>query len=63
VTGEADPLLNEPDWLVAGLRQQKCHDYVRDEPDEEAAAIRRTTAAGRPLGGSAFLSILESHLD
>jgi len=63
VTGEADPLLNEPDWLMTELRRQKYRDYLSDEPEEVAAAIRRTTATGRPLGGSAFLSILESRLD
>ena len=63
VTGEADPLLNEPDWLMEELRQRKYRDYLRDEPGEVAAAIRRTTATGRPLGGSTFLSLLESRLD
>ena len=63
VTGEADPLLNEPDWLAAELHQQKYRGYLRDESEETAAEIRRMTATGRPLGGSAFLSTLESRLD
>jgi len=63
VTGEADLLLNEPDWLMAELRQQKYRSYLRDESAEAAAEIRRTTATGRPLGGAAFLSTLESSLD
>ena len=62
VTGEADPLLNEPDWLTTELRQQKYRSYLRDEPEEKAAEIRRMTATGRPLGGTAFLSTLESRL-
>ena len=63
VTGEADPLLNEPDWLLAELRRQKYRSYLRDESEEKAAQIRRMTATGRPLGGSEFLSVLESHLE
>jgi putative transposase len=63
VTGEADPLLNEPDWLLAGLRQQKYRSSLRDEPEEQSAKIRRMTAIGRPLGESTFLSTLESRLD
>ena len=63
VTGEADPLLNEPDWLMAELREQKYRSYLKGEEEEEAGEIRRTTATGRPLGGDAFLSILESRLD
>jgi putative transposase len=63
VTGGADPLLNEPDWLVAELRQQNYRSYLRDEPEEQAAEIRRMTATGRPLGESTFLSTPESRLD
>ena len=63
VTGEADPLLNEPDWLLAELRQQKYRSFLRDEPEEQAAKIRHLTATGRPLGESTFLSTLESRLD
>jgi hypothetical protein len=48
---------------MAELRRQKYRDYLRDEQEELAAEIRRTTATGRPLGGSAFLSILQSRLD
>jgi putative transposase len=62
VTGEADPLLNEPDWLMTELRGQKYRSYLKGE-EEEAGEIRRTTATGRPLGGNAFLSTLESRLD
>ena len=62
VTGTADPLLNEPDWLMAEPRQRKYRSYLRDESEEEAAEIRRTTATGRPLGSAAFLSTLESRL-
>ena len=60
---EADPLLNEPDWLVNELRQRKYRDYLREEEAALAAEIRRNTASGRPLGGSAFLSTLESRLE
>ena len=63
VTGEADPLLNEPDWFLAELRRQKYRSYLRAESEEKAAEIRRMTATGRPLGGSEFLSVLESHLE
>ena len=63
VTGEADPLLNEPDWFLAELRRQKYRSYLRDESEEKAVEIRRMTATGRPLGGSEFLSVLESHLE
>ncbi|MBM3332397.1 transposase [candidate division WOR-3 bacterium] len=63
VTGEADPLLNEPDWLSEELQQRKYRSYLRDEPEETAEEIRRTTMTGRPLGGNAFLSTLESRLD
>ena len=63
VTGEADPLLNEPDWLLAELRQQNYRSYLRDEPAEKAAEIRRVTATGRPLGRTEFLSVLESRLE
>ena len=63
VTGEADPLLNEPDWLTAELRQQKYRSCLRDEPEEKTAEIRHMTATGRPLGGTAFLSALESRLE
>jgi putative transposase len=62
VAGEADPLLNEPDWLMAELRQQKYRSYLRDESEEAAVGIRRMTAIGRPLGGAAFLAALESRL-
>jgi len=61
-TGEADPLLDEPEWLAAELRRQKYRRSLRDESEEKAAEIRRMTATGRPLGGSAFLSVLESRL-
>jgi len=61
-TGEADPLLNEPDWLATELHKQKYRSYLRDQPEEEAAEIRRMTGTGRPLGASAFLAILESRL-
>jgi hypothetical protein len=46
VTGEADPLLNEPDWLMAELRRQKYRNYPRDEAEETAVEIRRNTATG-----------------
>jgi putative transposase len=62
VTGEADPLLNEPDWLLAELRRRKYRSYLKDESEEKAAEIRRTTATGRPLGGGTLLSVLESRL-
>jgi putative transposase len=61
--GEADPLLNEPDWLAEELRRQKYHRYLRDEAEETAAEIRRVTASGRPLGGTAFRSLLETRLE
>ena len=63
IAGEADALLNEPDWLLAELREQKYRNYLRDEAEEVALEIRRTTATGRPLGSAAFLSTLESRLD
>jgi putative transposase len=63
VTGEADPLLNEPDWLLAELRRQKYRSFLGDEPEEQAANTRHMTATGRPLGEAAFLSTLESRLD
>ncbi len=63
VTGEADPLLNEPDWLMAELRRHKYRSYLRGESEEASLEIRRTTATGRPLGSVAFLSRLESRLD
>jgi putative transposase len=63
VAGEADVLLNEPDWLVAELRRRKYRSYLKDESEELAWEIRRTTATGRPLGSSAFLAALESSLD
>jgi putative transposase len=63
VVGEADPLLNEPAWLMVEMRKQKYRSYLRDEPEEAALEIRRTTATGRPLGSAAFLSTLESRLD
>jgi putative transposase len=62
VTGEADPLLNEPEWLMAELHRQQYRSYLRDEAEEAAAEIRRTTATGRPLGSAVFLSTLESRL-
>jgi len=62
VTGVADPLLNEPDRLMAELREQKYRSYLRGEKEEEAVAIRRTTATGRPLGSAGFLETLESRL-
>ena len=63
VTGEADPLSDEPDWLMAEMRDQKYRSYRRDESEEVAAEIRRTTATGRPLGSAALLATLESRLD
>jgi putative transposase len=63
VTGEVDPLLNEPDWLLAELRRQNYRSYLRDEPEEKTAEIRRVTVTGRPLGGAVFLSVLESRLE
>ena len=61
-SGDADPLLDEPDWLTAELREQRYRNYLRSEPEEAAVEIRRMTATGRPLGGNAFLSALESRL-
>ena len=63
VTGEADPLLNEPEWLLAELRRQKYRSYLRDESEEADLEVQRSTATGRPLGSAAFLSTLESRLD
>ena len=63
VAGEADPLLDEPGWLAAELRPLHCRSYLRNEPEEAVTGIRRMTATGRPLGGTAFLSTLESRLD
>jgi putative transposase len=63
IAGEADALLNEPDWLLAELGEQKYRNYLRDEAEEVALEIRRTTATGRPLGSAAFTSALESRLD
>ncbi len=54
--------LIEPDWLTAELREQKYRNYLRGEPEEVAAEIPRMTATGRPLGGIAFVSALESRL-
>jgi putative transposase len=62
VTGEADPLLGASDWLDAELRRQNYRNYLRDEPEEAAAEIRRMTATGRPLGGVAFRASLETRL-
>jgi putative transposase len=63
VTGEADPLLNEPDWLLEELHRQKYRSYLRDDSEENAAAIRRMTATGRPLGGTTFRSTQEMSLE
>jgi len=63
VAGEADPLLDEPGWLAAELRRQDYRSYLRNEPEEAVTGIRRMTATSRPLGGTAFLSTLESRLD
>jgi len=45
------------------LRVQKYRSYLKGEEEEELGEIRRTTATGRPLGGNAFLSTLESRLN
>jgi len=62
VTGEADALLNEPDWLLAELRERKYRSYLKNEPEELMSEIRRSAGTGRPLGNAAFLSALESRL-
>ena len=62
VTGREDPVLNEPDWLLADMQRQKYRSYLRDDSEEAAAEIRRRTATGRPLGDDGFLSALESRL-
>jgi putative transposase len=63
LTGEADPLLNEPDWLLEELRRQKYRNYLEDDSEENAAEIRRTTTTGRPLGGTTFRATLETSLE
>ncbi len=37
--------------------------FLREEPEEITAEIRRMTATGRPLGTPEFRSALESRLD
>ena len=62
ITGQADPLLSEPEWLTTEFRRRHYRSYLREEPEELAAEIRRMTATGRPLGKAAFRAILESRL-
>jgi putative transposase len=62
ITGQADPLLSEPEWLTTELRRRHYRSYLREEPEDEAKEIRRMTATGRPLGSAAYRAILESRL-
>ncbi len=62
VTGAADALLNEPDWLRQELSKLGYRDYLESEPDEVIRDIRLMTSTGRPFGSAAFLARLESNL-
>jgi hypothetical protein len=44
------------------MRRRQYRSFLRDELDVATAEIRRMTASGRPLGGAAFRSSLESRL-
>ncbi len=61
VLEEPDPIINEPGWLTAELREGY-RTYLRRDSLEDTDRIRRATASGRPLGQPAFLARLESKL-
>lgn len=62
VGGDPDPMLNEPGWLASALRERDYESYLREEPEEMTASIRRAANTGRPLGTEAFTAILASQL-
>ena len=62
VRGEPDAVVNEPDWFAGELRAMKYGRYLREEPEETMAEVRRMTANGRPLGTPEFRAALETRL-
>jgi len=63
MTGESDPVVSEPNWLMKSLGRQYrhylMHPAIRDDEDRE---IKRATANGRPLGSDGFVARLEPRL-
>jgi len=62
LTGAADVLLSQPDWLEAAARKSYA-DFIRTEDEAQNDAIRKATRTGRLYGSETFIHNLESELN